>query len=184
MDKRDLGLLMIVVPYIILAVKTSLLYIGGVANPLDIYRNVGSDPILFLVNLVIYLIGAYLLVGYASPDIRDILINIIFFAVPFITLIFIIAYLWVYGGATGLILLYSTAQFPLYHIFLVSLAGVIILAKKSKLNKKEILLVTPFIGIIAIYALIRLYAGIVAVVVFTFVVIVGILSIYIAKKFY
>ncbi len=184
MDKRDIGILMILGSYIFLLARTIMLYMGGVTDPLTLYRDIGSDPILFYVNLVLYLIGAYLLVGYASPEVRDILINILFFAIPFVTLIFTILYLWIAGGAKGLLLLYGTAQFPLYHIFLTLAVGIITVVQRREINLKGLNYALPFILVMAAYAAVRVFLGIYAVMVLVFLIIVGVLTVFLTKKYF
>lgn len=184
MDKRDIGILMILGSYIFLLARTLMIYIQGVTDPLALYRYVGSDPILFYVNLVLYLIGAYLLVGYADPEVRDMLINILFFAIPSATLIFIILYLWIAGGARGLLLLYGTAQFPLYHIFLTMTVGVITSVQRREVNLKGLNYALPFILVMAVYAAVRIFLGIHAVMVLVFLVIVGFLTVFLTKKYF
>ncbi len=183
MDKRDIGILMILGSYIFLLARTVMLYMEGVTNPLTLYRDIGSDPILFYVNLVLYLFGAYLLIGNASHEVRDLLINILFFVIPFTTLIFIISYLWIVGGAKGLLLLYGTAQFPLYHIFLLITVGIITVIRRKDLDLKRLSYALPFILVMAAYAAVRVFLGIYALMVLIFLVIVGVLTIFLTKKY-
>ncbi|HIQ13133.1 MAG TPA: hypothetical protein EYH44_01940 [Thermoprotei archaeon] len=184
MDKRDLGIMMILGTYIYLLIKTIILYIEGNTDPIFIYRMIGSDPLLFLVNISLYLSGAYLLIGYANPEVRDSLINIIFFLIPAVTLIFIISYLWIAAGPRGLLQLYGTAQFPLYHIFLVILVGIATVIKKREVESNKIKYTLPFVVIIIVYSLIRLLLGIYALAVVAFLIIVGILTVYLTKKYF
>jgi len=184
MDKRDIGILMILGSYIFLLARTIMLYMGGVTNLLTLYRDIGSDPILFFVNLVLYLVGGYLLVGYANPEVRDLLINIIFFAIPFTTLIFTVLYLWIAGGAKGLLLLYGTAQFPLYHIFLTIAVGIITVVRRKEIDLKGLNYALPFILVMAAYAAVRVFLGIYAAAVLIFLIIVGILTIFLTKKYF
>lgn len=184
MDKRDLGILMIIATYIYLFVRTAILYIDGVTDAISVYRAIGSDPILFLINISLYLIGAYLLIGYANPEVRDILINIIFFLIPSITLIFIILYLWITGGPRGLLLLYGTAQFPLYHIFLTIFVGIVTVIKKGEVELNKIKYALPFVLVIMIYSIIRFLLGIYVVAVVVFLIIIGILTLYLTKKYF
>ncbi len=185
MDRRDIGVLMIISTYIILAVRTIYSYIlEGVVDPINLYHVVASDPTLFLINLVLYLGGAYILVTLSAPEVRDIWINILFFIIPTVTIIFILFYLLIFGGVSGFLMLYGTSQFPLYHIILTIFTGILILSRRGNIAKNNLIYASSFIAMIVLYGLIRIFYGISAIFFFLFLIIAGILSIFLTKKIF
>ena len=185
MDKRDLGVILVMSTYILLTIRAAYSYIiEGLSDPINLYHNVTSDPILFLTNLVLYLIGSYLIVTLSAKDVRDMWINILFFIIPTMTVLFIILYLLIFSGVTGLLLLYGTSQFPLYHVALVILSGIIVVSRQGKVNISAVYYALPFIGLMALYGVIRVFYGISAAFFFIFLIIAGIVSIYLTRKFF
>ncbi len=182
MDKRDIGILLIAASFITTLAKALYLAIAEALPPIEIYIGVGSDPYLFLANLAMYLLGGYLIVVNTSKEIRDLWLNLLFFLIPSITLAGTIFYILAVGGAASLTLLVETAQFPLYHVLLTILAGIIIVLAGATPNRNRLLYGLSFVAVIFLYGLIRIYIGIMAPIVFGFIGLVIAMAILLTKN--
>jgi len=182
MDKRDIGIALLTATFITTLIKGLYLLSVEGATLIEAYIGVGSDPILFLTNLILYLLGAYIVVGGADKSTRDLWVNLLFFLIPSSILIFTILFIVVTAGPASLTLLVETAQFPIYHVLLTILTGIIVIVAGATPNRNILLYGLSFTALIVVYGIIRVFVGIVAPIAFGFLILAIVMAFYLTKK--
>ncbi len=183
MDKRDIGILLVIAP-LITTLARALYQYTLTADPLDIFIAVGSDSILFIANIGLYLLGGYLIVTGSSQDVRDLWINILYFIVPTIIFLGHVFYIAAVAGVARLTLLVETAQFPLYFAFVTILTGLVVLLSRGTPNKPSLLYGASFLALVLLYGVVRIVIGIVAPVVYAFIGLAIAMALILTKKLF
>jgi len=183
MDKRDIGIILVLAP-LITTIARAIYQYTVTTDPLDIFIAVGSDPILFIANVGLYLLGGYLIVTNSAQDMRDLWINLLYFLVPTIVFLGHVIYIAAVAGLGRLTLLAETAQFPLYFAFVTILSGIVILLSGGSPNKPSLLYGASFLALVLLYGVIRIVIGIVAPIVYAFIGLAIAMSLILTKKLF
>ena len=163
MSRTDLGLILVLTTYIVMFGFIG--YQGftqGFKDLVEVAYVPGKNPILFIINIVLYLAGSYFILNSFRGNVDRIneAVDILFFIIPSINIISAFLYLVAVSGGEGLIEFGTEVHFILMYNVILYFVGVSLLIKKIDFTKlpKEIL---GYLGILIVYVIIRLSIGVI-----------------------
>jgi len=162
MKRRDIGIILIMLTYLTMlgAVVYHQLNIGF-KDAVDVAIYIGKNPYLFILNLILYFIGGYLLINdfRNNPDKLNNIIDMIFFVIPTINIVSALIYLAALAGGEGILIFSSGTYFILMYNTILYIIG-ISLQTKIRVKYRDIKIILGFIAIFVIYILFRLFIGV------------------------
>ena len=163
MSRTDLGLILVLGTYAVMFGFIG--YQGftyGFKDLVEVAYVPGKNPILFIINLILYLAGSYLILDSFRGDVDRVneAVDILFFIVPSVNIISAFLYLIAVSGGEGLIEFGTEVYFILMYNVILYIIGVSLLVRRIDFTKlpKEIL---GYIGILILYVVIRLSIGVI-----------------------
>lgn len=178
MEKSDIGIILIFITYLTtIGYIIFEYYIGNIDLPYKIAFVIGKSPYLFILNLVLYLIGSYLLINGVSRNKEELdpMIDMLFFFMPTLNLVIAFLFLVMTAGGEGILYFGTEVYFILMYNFLLYLIGIVISLRGIVLSK-EVKISIGYLLLIALYAMIRIYLGVYPLLEITMIVIVLIYS--------
>ena len=179
--KADIGILSITGTYLTMFIYLIYAYISGeLKNSVDIAFKIGKNPYLFIINLVLFMIGGYLILQDIEVKDREKVRDILFFLIPTANLVLAFLYLLAVSGGEGAIYFSSEVYFILMYNTLLYLIGILTSIKRIEISK-EVRIILGYVLLFAVYALVRLFIGVYPVVEFLFLIIVLAYTLYIPR---
>jgi len=178
LEKSDVGIVLILITYLTtLGYIMFEYYIGNIDLPYKIAFVVGKSPYLFILNLILYLIGSYLLMNGVLINKEELepMIDMLFFFIPTLNLVIAFLFLVVTAGGESILYFGTEVYFILMYNFLLYLIGIVISLRGIVLSR-EVKIIIGYLLLIALYAIIRIYLGVYPLLEVTMIVIVLIYS--------